>query len=124
MGVKSDDFTDSTKTQVSFPGNNNIQTRAGIRAFINGRSTSEQGENTEIQPFIEVNWIHNTESYDVKLDDVRNYANGSEKNIGEIKIGVESKLNNNPAIWVNAAQQFGKNGYSDTQGMLGIKYAF
>ncbi|WP_368888447.1 autotransporter outer membrane beta-barrel domain-containing protein [Morganella morganii] len=124
MGVKSDDFTDSTKTQISFLGNNNIQTRAGIRAFINGRSTSEQGENTEIQPFIEANWIHNTESYGVKLDDVRNYANGGEKNIGEIKIGVESKFNNNSAVWINAAQQFGKNGYSDTQGMLGIKYAF
>lgn len=60
----------------------------------------------------------------MKLDDVRNYANGGENNIGEIKIGVESKLNNNSAVWINAAQQFKKNGYSDTQGMLGIKYEF
>ncbi|ENT4819041.1 TPA: hypothetical protein ACHFX9_000948 [Citrobacter farmeri] len=42
-------------------------------------------EKREFQPFVEVNWIHNTETFGVKMGD---------------------------------------KGYSDTQGMLGIKYSW
>jgi autotransporter family porin len=46
------------------------------------------------------------------------------RNIGELKVGVEGQLSQRLQLWGNVAQQIGDNGYSDTQGMLGIKYSF
>lgn len=57
------------------------------------------------------------------MNDVSSYQEGT-RNIGELKVGVEGQLNKNLHLWGNVAQQVGDKGYSDTQGMLGIKYAF
>ncbi|MFW0766441.1 autotransporter outer membrane beta-barrel domain-containing protein, partial [Trabulsiella odontotermitis] len=46
------------------------------------------------------------------------------RNIGELKAGVEGQLTKNITLWGNVGQQIGDKGYSDTQGMLGLKYAF
>ncbi|SFB36763.1 autotransporter family porin, partial [Citrobacter amalonaticus] len=42
----------------------------------------------------------------------------------ELKVGVEGQLSQRLQLWGNVAQQIGDNGYSDTQGMSGIKYSF
>lgn len=46
------------------------------------------------------------------------------RNIGELKMCVEGQLSSRLQLWGNVAQQIGDNGYSDTQGMLGMKYSF
>ncbi len=46
------------------------------------------------------------------------------RNIGELKTGVEAKLNKNVNLWGNIAQQIGDKGYSDTQAMVGFKVNF
>lgn len=43
-------------------------------------------------------------------------------NLGEVRTGVEAKVNNNLSLWGNVGVQLGDKGYSDTQGMLGVKY--
>lgn len=103
--------------------NNNLMTRLGLRAYANGHSQIDDGKDREFQPFVEVNWIHNTENYTVIMNDVKNSQVGA-KDIGELKLGIEGKLSNNVSTWANVAQQWGTDSYTDTQGMFGVKYSF
>ncbi|STD24262.1 outer membrane autotransporter [Enterobacter asburiae] len=57
------------------------------------------------------------------MDDVSNEMRGT-RNIGELKTGVEGQITPQLSVWGNVAQQMGDKGYSDTQGMLGVKYSF
>lgn len=123
MGVKADTHTEANGTRVEGKGDGNLQTRLGMKAFIKGHSAADEGKGREFQPFVEANWIYNTRSYGVAMNGVTNYQAGT-RNIGELKAGVEGQIGRNLHIWGNVAQQIGDKGYSDTQGMLGIKYAF
>lgn len=123
MGVKADTHTEANGTRVEDKGDGNLQTRLGMKAFIKGHSAVDEGKEREFQPFVEANWIYNTRSYGVAMNGVTNYQAGT-RNIGELKAGVEGQIGKNLHIWGNVAQQIGDKGYSDTQGMLGIKYAF
>ena len=104
-------------------GDGNLQTRLGLKAFIKGYSAIDEGKEREFQPFVESNWIYNTQSYGVVMNGVTNYQAGT-RNIGELKAGVEGQIGKNLHLWGNVAQQIGDKGYSDTQAMLGVKYAF
>ncbi|ELD7251975.1 autotransporter outer membrane beta-barrel domain-containing protein, partial [Salmonella enterica] len=77
----------------------------------------------EFQPFVEANWIHNTQPASVKMDDVSSDMRGT-KNIGELKVGIEGQITPRLNVWGNVAQQIGDQGYSNTQGLLGVKYSF
>ncbi|MEX8990417.1 autotransporter outer membrane beta-barrel domain-containing protein [Salmonella enterica] len=44
--------------------------------------------------------------------------------MGELKVGIEGQVTPRLNVWGNVAQQVGDTGYSDTQGMLGMKYSF
>ena len=57
------------------------------------------------------------------MGELENHINGA-RNIGEVKMGVESKVNQRVNLWGSIAQQVGNKGYSDTQGVLGVKYLF
>ena len=46
------------------------------------------------------------------------------RNLGEVRTGVEAKVNNNLSLWGNVGVQLGDKGYSDTQGMLEVKYSW
>ncbi|MCV5454652.1 autotransporter outer membrane beta-barrel domain-containing protein [Escherichia coli] len=46
------------------------------------------------------------------------------RTLGEVRTGVEAKVNNNLSLWGNVGVQLGDKGYSDTQGMLGVKYSW
>ncbi|QBH98157.1 autotransporter outer membrane beta-barrel domain-containing protein [Limnobaculum zhutongyuii] len=123
MGVTADNHTEDNGTRVKFDTDKNVQTRVGARFYANGHSQLDDGKNREFEPFIEANWIHNTSNYAVVMNETKNKQKGT-RDIGEVKVGIEGKLNNNLTSWVNVAQQFGSNSYTDTQGMVGIKYSF
>ncbi|MFV0265199.1 MAG: autotransporter outer membrane beta-barrel domain-containing protein, partial [Kluyvera sp.] len=123
MGVKADTHTEANGSRVEGKGDGNLQTRLGLKAFIKGHSALDEGKEREFQPFVEANWIYNSQSYGVAMNGVTNYQAGT-RNIGELKAGVEGQIGKNLHIWGNVAQQVGDKGYSDTQGMLGVKYAF
>ncbi len=77
----------------------------------------------EFQPYIEANYLYNSEVYAVKMNGTKISREGS-RHLAELRTGVEAKLNNNLAMWGNVGVQIGDKGYSDTQGMLGVKYSW
>jgi autotransporter family porin len=123
MGVKANNHTESNGTQINSEGNGNIQTRLGTRLFTKGHSNIDDGKHREFQPFIEVNWLHNTRNFSTDMNGVSISQNGA-KNIGEVRTGVEGQLTKNLTAWGNIGQQLGDQGYSNTEAMLGIKYAW
>ncbi|HIF4729312.1 TPA: autotransporter outer membrane beta-barrel domain-containing protein [Citrobacter amalonaticus] len=123
MDVQADTHVEKNGTRVVDKTDGNLQTRLGVKAYLQGHNAMDDGKDRTFQPFVEANWIHNTSSYSVKMDDISNDVKGN-RNIGELKVGVEGQLNQRLQLWGNVAQQIGDNGYSDTQGMLGIKYSF
>ncbi|SUB80893.1 Outer membrane protein IcsA autotransporter precursor [Pragia fontium] len=123
MNVRANNHTESNGTRVSFDGDGNIQTRLGLRAYMKGHSDIDAGKDREFEPFIEANWIHNTNNFGVSMNNVSNEIRGTQ-NIGELKLGVEGQLSKQVNMWGNVAQQVGDDGYSDTQLILGVKYSF
>ncbi|WP_302421709.1 intestinal colonization autotransporter adhesin MisL [uncultured Citrobacter sp.] len=123
MDVQADSHREANGTRVKDNTDGNLMTRLGVKAFINGHNAIDDGKSREFQPFVEANWIHNTQTTSVKMDDVSNDMCGT-KNIGELKVGVEGQITPRLNVWSNVAQQVGDKGYSDTRGMLGVKYNF
>lgn len=123
MDVQADSHREANGTRVKDNTDGNLMTRLGVKAFINGHNAIDDGKSREFQPFVEANWIHNTQTASVKMDDVSNDMRGA-KNIGELKVGVEGQITPRLNVWSNVAQQIGDKGYSDTRGMLGVKYNF
>lgn len=123
MGVKADDHKEANGTNVSGEGNGNIQTRLGVKAFMNGSHESDKGKDWVFQPFVEANWIHNSKDFGTTMDGISVKQAGA-RNIGELKTGVEGQINKQLNLWGNVSQQIGDKGYSDTAVMLGVKYNF
>lgn len=123
MDVQADNHREANGTRVKDNTNGNLMTRLGVKAYINGHNAIDNGKSREFQPFVEANWIHNTQTTSVKMDDVSSDMRGT-RNIGELKVGVEGQITPRLNVWSNVAQQVGDKGYSDTRGMLGVKYNF
>lgn len=123
MGVNADDHQEHNGTQVSAEGEGNLQTRLGVRTYLKGHSKQDEGNNRTFQPFVEINWIHNTQDVGTRMDDASVYQSGA-RNIGEIKTGVEGKLSSRLNLWGNVGIQVGDKGYNDTSAMIGVKYMF
>ena len=123
MDVKADNHTEDNGTLVEDSTEGNLQTRLGVKAYLQGHNAIDDHKARSFQPFVEANWIYNSRNYSVKMDGISDEIIGT-RNIGELKVGVEGQLNPRLQLWGNVAQQLGDNGYSDTQGMLGMKYLF
>ncbi|MDM2825733.1 intestinal colonization autotransporter adhesin MisL [Citrobacter sp. Cpo089] len=117
MDVQADSHREANGTRVKDNTDGNLMTRLGVKAFINGHNAIDDGKSREFQPFVEANWIHNTQTTSVKMDDVSNDMRGT-KNIGELKVGVEGQITPRLNVWSNVAQQVGDKGYSDTRGVM------
>ena len=63
-------------------------------------------EKREFQPFVEVNWIHNTETFGVKMGGTKVSRDGA-RNLGEIRTGVEGKVNNRLSVWATWVCRWG-----------------
>ncbi|WP_253073504.1 autotransporter outer membrane beta-barrel domain-containing protein [Sodalis ligni] len=92
MDVKADDLTEDNGTRVSGNGDGNIQTRLGVKAYMNAYSERDKNKDRLFQPFIEANWIHNSKDFGATLNGVTVSQDGA-ANIGELKIGVNGQLN-------------------------------
>lgn len=123
MGVKADDHRESNGTYVTSEGDGNIQSRLGVRTYLKGHSQLDDNKDRKFEPFLEANWIHNTKAFGASLDGVSINQAGA-RNVGELKAGVEAKLNKSLNLWASIGQQIGNNGYSDTQGIIGLKMNF
>nr|EGQ7344400.1 autotransporter outer membrane beta-barrel domain-containing protein [Enterobacter cloacae] len=104
-------------------GQGNIQSRIGIKAYLQGHSKFDDNSGREFKPYIETNWVHNTERYGVRMDGSQLTQDGM-KDIAEVKTGIEARLASSTSLWGGIGVQIGEKGYSDTQGHLGIRYQF
>lgn len=123
MGVKEGNHTRSDGTYIETEGDGNVQTRLGVRTYLNSYHRRDAGKQREFQPYIEANYLYNSKVYAVKMNGTKISREGS-RHLAELRTGVEAKLNNNLAMWGNVGVQIGDKGYSDTQGMLGVKYSW
>lgn len=123
MDVQADNHTEYNGTRVEDSTEGNLQTRLGMKAYLQGHNPIDDKKDRSFQPFVEANWIYNSHNYSVKMDNISDKIAGT-RNIGELKIGVEGEIDPHLQLWGNVAQQVGDSGYSDTQGMLGMKYLF
>lgn len=124
-GIKADDFNDAQGQRVSQSDDDNIMTRLGLRTYLRGSSPVNRAQ--IFQPFMEVNWIHNTSDFGVQ------YATPAQngdfrlqgtKDIGEAKVGLQGQLSRNLSVWGEVSHQVGNQGYYSTSGLLGVKYVF
>lgn len=122
MGVEADSHTESNGTVVTGEGNNNIQTRLGVKGFML-QHIDKANNGSQFKPFVETNWIHNTKDFATTVDGVTVKQAGA-ANVAEIKLGAEGQMNKQLNLWGNVAQQVGNDGYSDTSVTLGVKYNF
>ena len=104
-------------------GNDGVTTRLGLRVYLNGKSRADQQTVREFQPFVEVNWLHNTQVYGVRMNEDADDVRGS-RNIAELKTGVEGRLSQSLTGAVVFTQQAGGGGYRDSQGSLQVSYRF
>ncbi|QMV53600.1 autotransporter outer membrane beta-barrel domain-containing protein [Ewingella americana] len=118
--IKADDLTESNGTQVSSQGSGNLQSRVGVRASMKTHSVKQQAS---FQPFIEANWISNTQNAGATLNDVSIEQCGG-KNIAEVRAGVDGKVSERVNLWGNIGQQMGSESYRDSSAMVGVKVSF
>lgn len=123
MGVKAKKHTETNGTRVEGKGQNNVQTRLGVKAYMQGHSALDDKLDRTFQPYVTASWIHNTKKMGVTMDGESNTITGT-KDAGEVKVGVEGQLNRNLNLWGGVAQQVGSKGYSDSQVSIGVKYQF
>lgn len=122
-GIRANDHTEANGTRVTGSINGNLRSSVGIRAFLKSKSAVDAGEQHTFKPYVEVNWVHNTESYGVSMNDV-NFHHAGMRNIGEVKLGVEGHMTKNLNLTGSVGQQIGTDNWSDTASTIGIKYAF
>lgn len=122
-GQSADNHTEYNGTTTKADAKDNIQTRLGIKLSRDGVSDADKESNKLFTVYTEANWIYNSQQVSAQLDGIRINQDGT-RNIGELKLGAEGKLNSNLNLWANVAQQIGDAGYSNTAVVLGVKYAF
>lgn len=119
MGVEADDHQEANGTRVTSDGDGNLMTRLGVRAFMKGHHKRDDDKDREFEPFIEANWIHNTQNFSANMDGA-NVSQQGTKNIAEIKVGVEGKINKRLNVWGNVGTQVGDAGYNDSAATVGV----
>ncbi|WP_025210396.1 autotransporter YcgH [Escherichia coli] len=123
MGVDHNAHTEANGSRIENDANNNIQTRLGFRSFIRTQEKNNGPHGDDFEPFVEMNWIHNSKDFAVSMNGVKVEQDGA-RNLGEIKLGVNGNLNPAASVWGNVGVQLGDNGYNDTAVMVGLKYKF
>ena len=114
------DFFEEKGTFVASVGAN-IQTRVGAKIF-KGSDTSHD-KKIGCRPYIALNWLSNSNVEKVQLNKLSHDIAGS-RNVGELKIGLETKTNKKGQIWANLAYQLGTDSYKNLMGNLGLKWSF
>ncbi|EOM6376011.1 TPA: autotransporter YcgH, partial [Escherichia coli] len=87
MGVDHNAHTEANGSRIENDANNNIQTRLGFRTFIRTQEKNSGPHGDDFEPFVEMNWIHNSKDFAVSMNGVKVEQDGA-RNLGEIKLGV------------------------------------
>ena len=121
QGVKADDVKEQNGSRVQATGQDNLQSRLGVRASL--RALLDPQSQSAIEPYAEANWLHNSRAFGTALNGV-NIQQAGTRNAAEVKLGVDARLNANVNLWGGVAQQLGNHSYSDTSAVAGVKVSF
>ena len=121
QGVKADDVKEQNGSRVQGTGQDNLQSRLGVRASL--RTLLDPQAQSAIEPYAEANWLHNSKAFGTALNGV-NIQQAGTRNAAEVKLGVDARLNANVNLWGGVAQQLGNHSYSDTSAVAGVKVSF
>ena len=102
---------------VTFEGKDNIRTKLGVKTYAFGKNSGG------FSPFVELNWIHNTETYGATLSGITVDQVGAE-NQGEVRAGADWRINDAFSVWGHFGITSGSDGYSNREGSLGVRYRF
>ena len=116
FGYEADDVSNDVH-DVTFEGKDNIRTKLGVKTYAFGKTTGG------FSPYVELNWIHNTETYGVTMSGVTVDQVGAE-NQGEVRAGADWRINDAFSIWGHFGITSGSDGYSNREGSLGVRYRF
>lgn len=119
QGVKSDRHQEVNGTIVG-KNDDNIQTRLGVRLY--KKIMGESGK--WHQPYAEINWHHNTSTYDISMDSDRDFSTYGMRNVFELKLGYEGQISKNMQLWGNIFGGLGTQGNYTYGARVGLKYSF
>lgn len=71
MDVDHNAHTEANGTRVENEASNNIQTRLGFRTFIRTQDKNSGPHGDDFEPFVEMNWIHNSKDFAVSMNGVK-----------------------------------------------------
>jgi len=123
MGVKGPDHTEANGTQVKDSSKGNLQSRLGMRLYLRGHRTEDDGKGREFKPYAEADWLHNTHFAEISMGNTSIRQEGA-ANIAQLKLGVQGQISPSLNLWGGTAIQVGDHSYSDASIMMGVKYAF
>ncbi|AEX51243.1 putative transporter ATP-binding component [Rahnella aquatilis CIP 78.65 = ATCC 33071] len=115
QGVKQKDFTSASQSKVTQTGDDNIQTRLGLRSEWDIHPVST----LHIKPFVEANYRHNSEQTSLNVDGV-NFTDNTAKDSAELSTGISGNLGANTTVWGKVGQQEGSDDFSQTEATVGV----
>lgn len=108
---------------VTIEKSDSVVTKLGVRTALEFDIATLSTKNIQISPSFEANWIHNNGNKGTWLSQTRVTPQGN-RDIAELKLGIESQISHNLQLWTNLGQQFGRQKYSETQATIGGNYHF
>lgn len=123
MGVKTADYTEQNGTRVRATGNNNVQTRVGVRAALDDQDKWVDAKNMRFIPYADLSWLHNSRKFGSKMDDVLIEQAGS-RNIGTAELGLDAQLHKKINLTGNITQTVGGKGFNESSASLGLQVSF
>lgn len=114
-----DTIIDQGRTRIDGQNSDNWTTRLGLR--VDGKLYKNQ--DSVIQPFAEVNWLHTNDGVSVAFNNAE-VEMDLPTNRAELKAGIEVNLNSQWSITGLVAGQKGSNNYGDLNGSLNVRYSW
>ena len=119
-GLKTVRLTEQNGTRVVANKNSNLISRIGLRGWI---TESKQPNRRSLEPYVELNWLYNSDPYRVDLNHV-DVEQNSGRNLAEIKTGVAGNITERFQLNGSVALQQGRYHYQDASLTLSGKYSF
>ncbi|EGA4789472.1 autotransporter outer membrane beta-barrel domain-containing protein, partial [Salmonella enterica] len=123
MGVNPDTHIETNGTKINGVGKNNSQIKLGAKAYWDFKQNKNDKLIKEIKPYIETNWIHNTNQYGTSMNGDSSFTSGIQ-DVGEAKIGITGNITDTLSINTSISHQIGGNNNRDTEGNVSIKLNF
>jgi autotransporter family porin len=115
QGVKQKDFTSASQSKVAQAGDDNIQTRVGLRS----EWDIHPGKTLHIKPFVDASYRHNSAQTSLNVDGV-SFSDNTAKDSAELSAGISGNLGANTTVWGKIGQQKGSDDFSQTEGSVGL----